>query len=31
MLKNMYKKEDKAKFFHQLSQFLEDLDYSPWA
>jgi hypothetical protein len=29
MLKNMYKKEDKAKFFHQLSQFLEDLDYSP--
>ncbi|WP_071516164.1 S-layer homology domain-containing protein [Geitlerinema sp. PCC 9228] len=28
VLKNMYDKEDKDEFFHQLSQFLEDLDYS---
>jgi hypothetical protein len=29
VLKKMYNKEDKAEFFHKLSQFLEDLDYSP--
>lgn len=27
VLKKMYKKEDKAEFFHKLSQFLEDLNY----